>query len=121
MILAYRTDVEARGGLPRGYEQYRETRAKMLEAYCYVLLSENRNLHTAVGIAMDAPSSQTGRRGGSEDMFAMRIDTWTDEMLTRAAEAKQHYDVLQDDRLIKCSMSRDVSVHLSSSLLSLPL
>ena len=28
---------------------------------------------TAVGIAMDAHSSQTGRRGGSEDMFALRI------------------------------------------------
>jgi hypothetical protein len=107
MILAYPTDVEVRGGLPRGYVQYRETRARMLEAYCYVLLSENRNLHTAVGIAMDAPSSQTGRRGGSEDMFAMRIDNWTDEMLERTAKSKQHYDILQEDRLIKHNILRD--------------
>jgi hypothetical protein len=107
VVLAYPTEVEAKGGLPRGYEQYRETRAKILEAYCYVLLSENPNLHTAVGIAMDAHSSQTGRRGGSEDMFAMRINTWTDEMRARAAEAKKYYGILQKDRLIKHHASHD--------------
>jgi hypothetical protein len=64
MILAFPTDLEAAGGLPRGYEQYRETRAKMLESYCFVLLSENRSLHTAVGIAMDAP------------LFADRAPRW---------------------------------------------
>jgi len=107
MILAYPTGLEATGGLPRGYEQYRETRAKMLESYCFVLLSEHRNLNTAVGIAMDAHSSQTGRRGGSEDLFAMRIDNWTDEMVAEAAEAKKHYDILQEERLIKQNLSRD--------------
>jgi hypothetical protein len=107
MILAYPTDLEAKGGLPGGYEQYRETRAKTLESYCFVLLSENRSLNTAVGIAMDAHSSQTGRRGGSEDMFAMRIDNWTDEMVAQAAEAKKHYDILQEERLIKHNLSRD--------------
>ena len=79
----------------------------MLESYCFVLLSEHRNLNTAVGIAMDAHSSQTGRRGGSEDLFAMRIDNWTDEMVAEAAEAKKHYDILQEERLIKQNLSRD--------------
>jgi len=105
MILAYPTDLEAEGGLTRGYEQYRETRANILESYCFVLLAQNKHLNTAVGIAFDAHSSQTGRRGGSEDLFAMRIDNWTDDMMARAAEAQEHYDLLREDRLAKHEVS----------------
>lgn len=67
MILAYPTDLEAKGGMKRGYEQYREVRAKMLEAYSLGALHTYRNLNTVVCIGLDAHSSQTGRKGGSED------------------------------------------------------
>jgi hypothetical protein len=100
-------DLEARGGLKRGYDQYRETRATMLEAYCLVVLHENRRLNTVVAIGIDAHSSQTGRKGGSEDMFAMRIDEWTDELVASALKAKEHYDILREERLVKQNISRD--------------
>ncbi|OCK55550.1 hypothetical protein [Bradyrhizobium sp. LMTR 3] len=107
MVLAYPVDLEARGGLKRGYEEYRETRAATLEAYCLVILYENRHLNTVVAIGMDAHSSQTGRKGGSEDMLTMRIDEWTDELVASAVEAKEHYDILREDRLIKKKLSSD--------------
>jgi hypothetical protein len=105
MILAYPTELEAAGGLPGGYEQYRETRARILEAYCLVLLSEQRRLKTAVGIAVDASSMKTGRRGGSEDLMAIQVDEWTGQLLTAAAEAKERYDVLRVERLVESHLS----------------
>jgi hypothetical protein len=116
MVLAYPVDHEASGGLKRGYEQYRETRAKMLEAYSLVVLHENRHLNTVVAIGMDAHSSQTGRKGGSEDLFAMRIDEWTDELVASALKAKEHYDILRQDRLIKRKLSRDEYPHLDEKV-----
>ncbi|WP_049803035.1 hypothetical protein [Bradyrhizobium japonicum] len=107
MILAYPTDLEARGRLKRGYQQYREVRAKMLEAYCLGVLHTYRNLDTAVSIGLDAHSSQTGRQGGSEDFFAMRIHEWTPEMEENAIKTIEHYDVLREERLIKQRVSRD--------------
>jgi hypothetical protein len=107
MVLAYPVDLEAHGGLERGYDQYRETRAALLEAYCLVILYENRHLNSVVAIGMDAHSSQTGRKGGSEDLFAMRIDEWTDELVACAVEAKEDYDILRGDRLIKQKLSRN--------------
>jgi len=89
MVLAYPVELEARGGLKRGYEQYRETRAAMLESYCLVILHENRNLNTVVAIGMDAHSSQTGRKGGSEDLFAMRVDQWTEELIARQQKRRR--------------------------------
>jgi hypothetical protein len=107
MVLAYPVDLEAHGGLERGYDQYRETRAALLEAYCLVVLYENRHLNSVVAIGMDAHSSQTGRKGGSEDLFAMRIDEWSDELIADAVEAKEHYDILRTERLIKQRISRN--------------
>lgn len=71
MFLAYPTHLEERGGLEGGYGQYRQARASMLETYCIGVLFKNRQLNTAVGIALDAHWSQTGRRGGSEDLMAI--------------------------------------------------
>jgi hypothetical protein len=91
----------------RGYEQYREVRAKMLEAYSLGVLHTFRNLNTVVCIGLDAHSSQTGRKGGSEDFFAMRIDEWTPQLEADAVEAIEHYDILKEERLIKQRVSRD--------------
>jgi hypothetical protein len=107
MILAYPADLEARGGLKREYEQYREVRAKMLEAYCLGVLHTYRNLDTVVSIGLDAHSSQTARKGGSEDFFAMRIYEWTPQMEVDALKMIEHYDILREERLIKQRVSRD--------------
>ena len=107
MTLAFPTALEAEGGLPGGYEQYRQARVNMLKSYCVVLLSEQRQIKTAIGIAVDAHWTQTGRRGGSEDLMAIQFDDWNEEMLADAARAKEHYSVLQTDRLITSHFSRE--------------
>ena len=96
MMLAYPEKLEADGGLTGGYEQYRNTRANMLQAYCLVLLSEHRELDTAVGVSFDAPFG----RGGSEDLIVLHVDNWTDEMIVDANKAKEDFDILRRaDRL----------------------
>jgi len=99
MILAYPTDLEKQGGLEGGYDQYRRARAAMLEAYCMNVLAQHRDMKTAVGIAIDASTLQTGRRGGSEDLVAVQVDEWTDEMVAAAATAQEQFDVYRKQRL----------------------
>ena len=95
MVLAYPSDIELEGG----YGQYRQARAKMLETYCYSVLYDHRGLKCAVGIAIDASSRVTKRRGGSEDLIAVEVEEWTDELERGVRESRAHYDVLQSHRL----------------------
>ncbi|THD50404.1 MAG: hypothetical protein E8A46_18370 [Bradyrhizobium sp.] len=99
MILAYPEELEKDGGLPGGYEQYRNARVAMLQAYCLVLLSEHRELNVAVGIALDARWTPKGSEGGSEDLIVLQVDSWTDQMVADAAKAKEEFDILRSDRL----------------------
>jgi hypothetical protein len=107
MVLAYPVELEKRGGLAGGYEQYRRARASTLEAYCSSLLYKHRELNTAVGIALDAHSSQTGRRGGSEDLMAIRIDEWTPELEADVVKRREAYNILQEDRLMVKRVEHD--------------
>jgi hypothetical protein len=107
MVLAYPTELEERGGLEGGYQQYRQARASMLEAYCMGVLFKNRQLDTAVGIALDAHSSQTGRQGGSEDLMAIRVDEWTPALESEAMKRREAYNVLQEDRLQEKMVSHE--------------
>lgn len=107
LILAYPKDLEDAGGLTEGYEQYRQARVQILEGYCLALLSDHRELKTAVGIAVDASFAQTGRRGGSEDLMAIQVDEWTDELTKEIAEAREKFDILKSERLITSSLSAD--------------
>jgi hypothetical protein len=107
MTLAYPTELEAEGGLPGGYEQYRQTRVTMLRSYCVVLLAEQRQIKTAIGVAVDAHWTQTGRRGGSEDLIAIQVDDWNEQMLADIAKAKEEYSILLEDRLINTHTSHD--------------
>jgi hypothetical protein len=100
MILAYPEELEKDGHLTGGYKQYRDARARMLEAYCFVLLSERRELDTAIGIALDARWTERGSQGGSEDLVVIHIDDWTDDLIADAAKAKETYDILRSDRLM---------------------
>lgn len=95
MVLAYPTDVE----LKDGYEQYRQARTAMLHAYCQVVLYEKRQqLKRVVGIAVDASSKVTGRKGGSEDLVAVEITNWTPELERDVREARAHYDIMKAGR-----------------------
>src|SRR6185503_14998996 len=75
LILAFPTKYNLAGG----YEQYRRARVGMLQTYCAAALYDNRNTKRMVGIAIDASSEITGRRGGSEDLMAIEITDWTPE------------------------------------------
>jgi hypothetical protein len=107
MTLAFPAELEAAGGLPGGYEQYRQARVTMLRSYCVVLLSEQRQIKTAIGIAVDAHWTQTGRRGGSEDLMAIQVDDWNEQMLSDVARAKEELSILLEDRLINTHTSHD--------------
>jgi len=97
LILAYPTEFE----LKDGYEQYRRTRAAMLETYCATVLYENRHLKRMVGIALDASSQITGREGGSEDLVVFEVDEWTPELEAQVNQRRMQYDILDPKRLRK--------------------
>lgn len=97
LVLAYPEHLE--GDLPGGYEQYRQARAAMLQAYCLVLLWKYRQIDTVVGVALDARWTEKGREGGSEDLIAVSVDEWTDEMIAEAGKAQEQYDIYREERL----------------------
>ncbi len=90
MILAYPDDIE----LENGYRQYREARVRMLEAYCFALMSSQRDLETVIGIGVDAPSEMTGREGGSEDLVFAGKQEWTPEFAAEVEKRRLEYNIL---------------------------
>jgi hypothetical protein len=95
LILAYPTEVE----LKQGYDQYRQARVAMLEAYCATAMYKRRDLKRMVGVALDASSRVTGRQGGSEDLLALEIEEWTPELEKQVEASRTHYDILDERRL----------------------
>jgi hypothetical protein len=95
LILAYPTNFELKGG----YEQYRKVRVQILRAYCLNTFSQNRQLKRVVGIAIDASSKVTGRRGGSEDIMAVEIESWTPEFESEVQELCERFDVMRPERI----------------------
>jgi hypothetical protein len=49
----------------------------------------------------------TGRKGGSEDLLAMRVDEWTPSGEAYARKLREHYDILRRDRVVRRNVSRD--------------
>jgi hypothetical protein len=95
LILAYPTDFE----LKSGYEQYRNARLHMLHAYCLDALSKNRQVKGAVGIAIDASSRVTGRKGGSEDLLALEVEKWTPSLEKTLREEREKFEIMRPDRV----------------------
>jgi hypothetical protein len=95
LILAYPTHLELKGG----YEQYRTARVHMLHAYCLHALSENRQIKRAVGIAIDASSRVTGRKGGSEDVLALEVREWTPGLEEDLRAAREKFDIMRPERI----------------------
>lgn len=64
--------------LPGGYDQYRQVRAQILQAYCFALMEEMPELENVIGIALDAPPEVTGKEGGvrgPRPLASTRLDT----------------------------------------------
>ncbi|MDX0222563.1 hypothetical protein GOC40_32455 [Sinorhizobium meliloti] len=58
-------------------DEYREYRGKMLETYCLAFFSEQPQLETVVGIALDIYRRDGEIRSKSEDLLVMDAPDWT--------------------------------------------
>ena len=63
------------------------------------MLQSNRNLKRAVGMGMNSSSKVTGRAGGSEDFYALEVDTWTPELDKKVEELKKDLDLLKPENV----------------------
>ncbi|WP_368417193.1 hypothetical protein [Falsiroseomonas sp.] len=84
--------------LPRGYEQYREVRLAMLQAYAMGLARKFRYLKRVVGITTEPPAAVTGVVGSSEDLILFEPQGWTSELEAEAERMCRQFDIFVDDR-----------------------
>jgi hypothetical protein len=89
------------------YIEYRKRRMAMLHGYCLNMLHDNRALKRAIGIGIDASSTVTGRKGGSEDFYALEVDAWTPELEKHAQELKEEFGLLKPDNVTHATASVD--------------
>jgi hypothetical protein len=79
--------------------EYRKRRMVILHGYCLNMLKRDRALNRAIGIGIDASSKVTGRKGGSEDFYALEVDTWTPELEKLAHELKESFSLLKPENV----------------------
>jgi hypothetical protein len=89
------------------YAEYRKRRVVILHGYCLNMLRDNRGLKRAVGIGIDASSKVTGRKGGSEDFYALEVDAWTPELDKLAEELKNDFGLLKPENISHTATSVD--------------
>jgi len=82
-----------------GYTEYHKRRRALLEGYCLNMLHAIRALKRSIAIGIDASSKVTGRKGGSEDFYALEVDAWTPELEKRALELKEAFGLLRPDNV----------------------
>jgi hypothetical protein len=81
------------------YTEYRRRRLAILEGYSLKMLRDNRALKRAIGIGIDASSKVTGRKGGSEDFYALEVDAWTPELEKHAQELVENFGLLKPNNV----------------------
>jgi hypothetical protein len=79
----------------------------LLHGYCLNMLRDNRGLKRAVWIGIDASSKVTGRKGGSEDFYALEIKQWTPKLEQRAEDIKKDFNLLNSDNVVAGNASVD--------------
>lgn len=94
LIFAYSSDMESKFN----YEKYRKIRASLLQTYCLSVLFEHRDIKTAIGIAFDAAKEVTGRQGSSEEIMAIEVSEWTDELEKQLVQDRENFGILKPDR-----------------------
>jgi hypothetical protein len=83
-----------------GYRQYRSARANMLTTYCLGIMRKYEHIARVIGIAMEPPPVPGGPRGSSEDLAMIeRPEKWTEEDEKSFQEAREHYDIMREDRI----------------------
>lgn len=81
----------------RDYDEYRQYRMAVLHAYVRTAKLQSKAGKTFVGIAFDNPHKDY--RGGSEDLFVLIKETWTDEELAELAEQRRDLGLWKEDRV----------------------
>lgn len=84
--------------LPGGYDQYRQMRVSMLEAYGYALLEKHPKLRRVVGIARE-PLSREADTGLSEDLMILEDVVWNDELKRKLTERKKIFNIMTEGNL----------------------
>ena len=115
LMLAHRGDAPG-----PTYDEYRKRRRLMLHGYCLSMLQGNRNLKRAVGIGIDASSKVTGRNGGSEDLYALEVDSWTSEFDKQTEELKKELGLLKPENVTHSTASVDEFPRVEESERSAP-
>lgn len=92
MFLRYPVEL----ALPGGYEQYRQVRRHMLEAYALGLFDKHRHLDRVVGIALEPPKNPGEPAGSSEDLILLEPEEWTPEMSAEDRRMCAAYDALKE-------------------------
>ena len=115
LMLAHRGDAPG-----PTYDDYRKRRRLMLRGYCLSMLQGNRNLKRAVGIGIDASSKVTGRNGGSEDLYALEVDSWTSEFDKQTEELKKEIGLLKPENVTHSTASVDEFPRVEESERSAP-
>ena len=101
MILKYPSFLDGKGG----YDQYRRARVNMLETYGYAVLQDHRSIETVVGIAFDGHEPDAEARGGSEDLMALRVGDWNEELEAQVRQRRADLDILHSATLKYGSLS----------------
>jgi hypothetical protein len=96
LVLAYYGDAPS-----DAYTEYRKRRLAMLRGYTLNMLREHRALKRAVGIGIDAPSGVTGRKGGSEDFYALEVDNWSPELEREAQDLKEQFGLSKPENMTR--------------------
>jgi hypothetical protein len=100
------------------YTAYRKRRVLMLKGYALNMLSRNPALKRAIGIGIDASSQVTGRKGGSEDFYALEVNAWTPELEKQAQELKAAFGLLDPDKVTEGTADVDEFPRASQSSVS---
>ena len=103
LTVAYPKDIE----LERGYDQYRETRAEILRAYCYGHYKRNRHLKGIIGIAMEPLNGRWRKEGTSEDLILLKGEHWTNEHDKETDVLCEKYDLLREGRVKEARLQID--------------
>lgn len=90
LVMAFRPEWLAK----RGYEGCRRMRSGMLRAYGEAVLYDHRHLKRVIGIALDASSRVTGRKGGSEDLMLLERTGWTPEAEEEVQKLRNEVGIL---------------------------
>lgn len=77
------------------YKKYRQARAALLAAYCYVVKLRCTDAQYVIGIATESCRAQ----GASEDLVFLDVRNWTDEMNTEAIRLQQEGGLLLEENV----------------------